>query len=67
MKRDDSVYLNHILDSISQLEEYTKGLTKEEFLSTRLVQDGTIRQIEIVGEAIKNVSENLKEMYPDIP
>ncbi len=33
MKRDDSVYLSHILDSISQLEEYTEGLTKEEFLA----------------------------------
>ena len=67
MKRDDSVYLSHILDSISQLEEYTEGLTKEEFLARWFVQDGTIRQIEIVGEAIKNVSETLKVRYPDIP
>jgi uncharacterized protein with HEPN domain len=67
MKRDDSVYLNHILDSIYQIEEYTEGLNKEEFLATRLVQDGTIRQIEIIGEAIKNVSEPLKEKYSHIP
>jgi uncharacterized protein with HEPN domain len=64
MKRDDSVYLIHILDSICQVEEYTKGLTKEEFLAKRLVQDGTIRQIEIIGEATKNISEALKERYP---
>lgn len=56
MKRDDSVYLSHILDSISQLEEYTEGLNKEEFLAKRLVQDGTIRQIEIIGEATKKYS-----------
>jgi uncharacterized protein with HEPN domain len=67
MKKDDSVYLSHILDSISQIEEYTEGLTKEEFLAKRLVQDGTIRQIEIIGEAIKNVSEPLKERYSHIP
>ncbi len=67
MKRDDSVYLSHILDSIYQLEEYTEGLTKEEFLAKRLVQDGTIRQIEIIGEATKNISEILKEKYPHIP
>jgi uncharacterized protein with HEPN domain len=45
MKRYDSVYLIHILDSIYQVEEYTESLTKEEFLAKRLVQDGTIRQI----------------------
>lgn len=56
MKRDDSVYLSHILDSISQLEEYTRGLNKEEFLAKRLVQDGTIRQIEIIVEATKKYS-----------
>jgi len=67
MKRDDSVYLNHILDSIHQIEEYTEGLNKKEFLAKRLVQDGTIRQIEIIGEATKNVSEPLKERYSHIP
>jgi uncharacterized protein with HEPN domain len=67
MKRDDSVYLNHILDSIYQIQEYTEGLNKKEFLAKRLVQDGTIRQIEIIGEATKNVSEPLKERYSHIP
>jgi len=66
MKRDDFVYLSHILDSISSIEKYTEGLTKEEFLANHLVQDGTIRQIEIVGEATKNISEPLKEKYPHI-
>lgn len=67
MKRHDSVYLSHIMDSISQIEEYTEGLTKEGFLAKRLVQDGTIRQIEIIGEATKNISESLKERYSQIP
>jgi len=66
MKRDDSVYLSHILDSISLIEKYTKGFTKEEFLANSLVQDGTIRQIEIIGEATKHISEPLKERYPHI-
>ena len=39
---------------------------KKEFLAKRLVQDGTIRQIEIIGEATKNISEILKEKYPHI-
>ena len=56
--RDDSVFLNHILDAISQIEEYTSGLTFEDFLENRLVQDAVIRQLEIIGEATKNLSSS---------
>jgi uncharacterized protein with HEPN domain len=56
MKKDDRVYLSHILQSISLIEKYTKDLTEEDFLSNSLVQDGTIRQIQIIGEATKNLS-----------
>jgi hypothetical protein len=52
MKRDDSVYLIHILDSIYQVEEYTESLTKEEFLAKRLVQDGTIRKFFVASPMI---------------
>ncbi|WP_239450979.1 HepT-like ribonuclease domain-containing protein [Methanosarcina horonobensis] len=44
MKKDDMVYLSHILQSISSIEKYTGDLSEEEFLSNSLVQDGTIRQ-----------------------
>jgi uncharacterized protein with HEPN domain len=54
MKKNDRVYLSHILQSISLIEKYTEDLTEEDFLSNSLVQDGTIRQIQIIGEATKN-------------
>ncbi len=41
-------------------------LTEEEFLSNSLVQDGTIRQIQIIGEATKNISKSLREKYPQV-
>lgn len=66
MKRDDRVYLSHILQSISLIEKYTEDLTEEEFLSNSLVQDGTIRQIQIIGEATKNLSRSLREKYPQV-
>lgn len=66
MKRDDRVYLSHILQSTSLIEKYTANLTEEEFLSNSLVQDGTIRQIQIIGEATKNLSKPLREKYPQI-
>jgi len=66
MKKDDRVYLSHILQSISLIEKYTENLTEEEFLSNSLVQDGTIRQIQIIGEATKNLSKSLRESYPHV-
>jgi uncharacterized protein with HEPN domain len=65
--RDDAVYLHHILDAINRIEEYVSGLNHEEFMRSNLVQDGVIRQIEIIGEATKNLSPTLKERYPNIP
>lgn len=67
MKKDDIVYLRHILDAISRIEEYIKGLNYDDFMDNNLVQDGVVRQIEIVGEATKRVSTEMREKYPDIP
>ncbi|HII02440.1 TPA: DUF86 domain-containing protein [Methanosarcinaceae archaeon] len=67
MKKNDLVYLDHILDSIERIEEYTEGMEGPDFLSNKLVQDGTIRQIEIIGEATKNLSKDFREKYPQVP
>ena len=66
MRKNDEVYLSHILNSIERIEEYTKGMEKGDFFSSNLVQDGTIRQIEIIGEATKNLSKDFREKYPHI-
>ncbi len=65
--KDDTVYLRHILDAIGQIEEYVGGVDVEVFLGNRLIQDGVIRQFEIMGEATKNLSPRLKESYPHTP
>ena len=67
MKKDDSVYLHHIMDAFVQIERYTDGVTHEEFLSNSLLQDGVIRQLEVMGEAARNLSEDLRNEYPKIP
>lgn len=66
MKKNDSVYLRHIFNSIERIEDYTEGMEKDDFLASNLVQDGTIRQIEIIGEATKNLSKNIREKYSQI-
>lgn len=67
MKKDDAVYLRHILDSISRIGEYTEGIKYKDFMNNNLVQAGVTREIEIIGEATKRLSKEIKEKYPDIP
>ncbi len=67
MTKDDAVYLRHIMDAINQIEEYVAGFDYEAFMGSRLVQDGVIRQFEIIGEATKKLSEPLKTLNPDAP
>jgi uncharacterized protein with HEPN domain len=52
MKRDDAVYLHHILDAIGLIEEYTKGMSENKFLANSMAHDAVVRQIEIIGEDI---------------
>ena len=67
MKRDDRAYLLHILEAIQQIEQYVEDLDIKTFIETRLIQDGVIRQLEIIGEATKNVSPTTKNKAPHIP
>jgi len=66
-KRDDRVYLRHILDSIGKIERYLQGVDESEFMSSDLLQDGVIRQIQIIGEATKRISFGLRTRYQLIP
>ena len=67
MKKDDTIYLRHILDAILNVEEYLLGVNEAKFNATRLLQDGAIRQIEIIGEAVRHISKDLLRSYPEVP
>ncbi len=67
MKRDESVYLHHVMDAITKVEEYLEGVDEGTFLARTLIQDGVIRQIEIIGEAVKSLPRTLRETYPAVP
>ncbi|MGH9578859.1 MAG: HepT-like ribonuclease domain-containing protein [Terriglobales bacterium] len=47
--------------------EYTAGLSREDFLSRRLVYDATLRNLELLGEAARNVPEDARALAPDVP
>ncbi len=67
MKPDDSVYLHHVFDAIAKVEAYLQGIDEATFKQNTLIQDGVIRQIEIIGEAAKRLSGELRARYAHIP
>ena len=62
----EAVYLRHMLDAARRILEYTEGVDRESFLQRPMVQDAVIRQLEIAGEASKQISGELRERYPDV-
>lgn len=66
MQRGYKVYMDDIIVSIKNIEEYTKGMSYKEFAANKLVCDAVIRNLEIVGEAVKNISSEIKAINKDI-
>ena len=64
---NDLVYLGHVMDAIDKIEEYIEGVDETKFKSTSLIQDGVIRQIEMTGEALRNVSREFRQKYSYLP
>jgi uncharacterized protein with HEPN domain len=67
MKRDETVYLQHILDAVTKAESYLLDVDEVAFSQNSLVQDGVIRQIEIIGEATRHLSKELRNKYAYVP
>ncbi len=63
--KNDLVYLHHIVDAIADIGKYTAG-GKQEFFATKMIQDAVIRNLEIIGEAVKNITPATREQTPDI-
>jgi uncharacterized protein with HEPN domain len=66
MKKDPAIFLAHIVESIEIIERYSEGLTEEEFRRSVDSQDKIIRRIEIIGEAVKNLPDEVKRNHPEI-
>lgn len=66
MSRDESLYLADILESCEKVLRFTKGMTYKDFVRDELHFDAFLRNLEIIGEAVKNVSEETRQKYPYI-
>jgi uncharacterized protein with HEPN domain len=67
MEKNNLVYLRHIIDAIGKIEKYLSGVSEESFVINSLVQDGVIRQLEIIGEATRHLSNEIKQMDDAVP
>ncbi len=63
----DKLYIEHIVQAIGKIGQYIDGITFEYFKEDSLIQDGVVRELEIVGEAARQVSESTKQKYKKIP
>lgn len=64
--KDDKVYLINILECIEKIQSYTKS-GKKEFMTSELIQDAVIRNLEIIGEATNKIIPALRNYHTDIP
>jgi uncharacterized protein with HEPN domain len=67
MTRDLRLYIEDILGSIAKIERYTNDVNENEFLTDTQIQDSVLRRLEIIGEAVKNIPDDFRNKYPQIP
>ena len=63
-------YLSHMLDAVGQIQQYMRGKSTQNFRSDRLLQDGVVRNFEILGEAARNLLDAVPDAsltFPGIP
>ncbi|HCJ79462.1 hypothetical protein DK28_0201285 [Peptococcaceae bacterium SCADC1_2_3] len=65
-EKGDKYRLIHILDYAREISEWLSDSTKESFFANKQLQSAVIRNLEVIGEAVKNVSDSLREKYTEV-
>ncbi len=63
----DLVYLRHMLDAIEKIDRYLTGVDYEAFAANDMAMDAVVRELEIIGEAARNLSIAFIEEHPEMP
>ncbi len=67
MRNDPKVYIKYMLESIALIQEYTREVSREDFLGRTYLQDAVIRRLEIIGEAVKSLPPDFRDRHDEIP
>jgi uncharacterized protein with HEPN domain len=65
--KDNLTYIEHIRDAINKIESYIENIDFNAFSKNDMIFDAVVRELEIIGEASNNISEDFQNLYPDIP
>ncbi|MGC9445039.1 MAG: DUF86 domain-containing protein [Candidatus Methanospirareceae archaeon] len=66
MPREYKAYLNDIMEAIHRIERYTNTISYNDFAEDELIQDAVVRNLEIMGEAVKNIPIEIRDQKPEI-
>jgi uncharacterized protein with HEPN domain len=66
VQRDALVYLDDIIESCERVERYVEGVTRETFIADQKTIDAVIRNLEVIGEAVKKVPSAIRARMPEI-
>jgi uncharacterized protein with HEPN domain len=66
MNERDQLFLNHVLRAIAEIQDFTTA-GRSDFMTDSKTQSAVIRQLEIIGEAVKNLSKAMTDSEPDVP
>lgn len=64
--KEDQVYLKHIIEAAEKITSYIDGVSFDDFKADDLITDAVIRELEIIGEASGKVSEEFKNLHPEV-
>lgn len=64
--KNNIVYIEHIYKSIIRVEKFINNVSKNAFYNNELIQSAVIREIEVVGEATKNLSSDFRKIYSEV-
>jgi uncharacterized protein with HEPN domain len=66
-KRGNVEFLSDILEAAKRIQTYISGMDYRSFLDDLKTRDAVLRNLEIIGEAAKNINDDFREQYPEVP
>ena len=67
MSRNYNLYLQDIVEAANRIALYVEGMTRSAFEADQMRIDAVIRNLGIIGEAVKKIPDSIRERYPSVP